>query len=120
MKLNPKILLLGGLVVAGAFLLASGTTTPVYEAQLLKVAVRQSFGDLAPQVEAEPVEIQALLLDYANYEPLLLQTRLALLRYPDLAHRILPIYGDMPEFQEVLLKYGRLLYLLSATSWTIT
>ena len=106
MKLNPKALFLAGLAATGALLLASGSSTAIYEDQLLEVAVRQSFGDKAPQVAEEPLEIQALLLDYADNESLLLKARLALLRYPDLARRILPVYGSELEFQEVLLKYG--------------
>jgi hypothetical protein len=106
MKLNPTTMLLACLVAAGATWLADGQSTPSYEDQLLGVAVRQSFGDAASQVEAEPREIQAVLLDYADKEPLLLKARLALMRYPDLARRILPIYGVEPEFQEVLLIYG--------------
>lgn len=106
MKLNPIAILLVGLATAGAFLLTSGSSTHAYEDQLLAVAVHQSFGNLAPKITQESPEIQALLLDYADNEPLLLQTRLALLSYPDLAHRILPTYGDEPEFQEVLLIYG--------------
>jgi hypothetical protein len=73
---------------------------------LIRVAVRQSFGDAASQVATEPLEVQALLLDYADNEPLVLKARLALLRYPELARRILPIYGGEPEFQIVLLTYG--------------
>ena len=103
MKLNPKALILAGLATIGALLLASGSSTAIYEDQLLEVAVRQTFGDTAPQVAEEPLEIQALLLDFADNESLLLKARLALLRYPDLARRILPVYGSEPEFQEVLL-----------------
>jgi hypothetical protein len=106
MKLNTKALLLAGLAATGAAWLASGSSTPSYEDQLLGVAVRQSFGDAASQVTAQPLEVQALLLDYADNEPLLLKARLALLRYPDLTRRILPIYGTEREFQEVLLNYG--------------
>lgn len=106
MKFNPMTWLLISMAVAGAFLLSSGDSTRPYEDRLLEVAVHQSFGELAPQVTEEPREIQALLLDYADDEHLLLQARLALLTYPELAHRILPIYGDKPEFREVLEKYG--------------
>jgi hypothetical protein len=106
MKLNPAGLLLACLAAAGAVWLVSGTSAPAYEDQLINVAVRQSFGAAASQVAAEPLEVQALLLDYANNEPLVLKARLALLRYPDLARRILPIYGGEPEFQVVLLTYG--------------
>lgn len=106
MKLYPTTLLLASLAAAGAAWLAAGQSTPGYEDQLIGVAVRQSFGDTAPQIAAEPLEVQALLLDYTDNEPLLLQARLALLRYPAQARRILPIYGDEPEYQEVLLTYG--------------
>jgi hypothetical protein len=106
MKMNPRALLLTGLAAVMAFTLTSGASTPAYEEQMLKVAVHQSFEDMAPQIAKEPAEIQALLLDYADDAPLRLQARLALLTYPDLAHRILPIYGDEPEFQAVLLQYG--------------
>ena len=106
MKLNPATLLLASLAAAGAVWLAVGQSTPGYEDQLIGVAVRQSFGDAAPQIAAEPLEVQALLLDYADNEALLLKARLALLKHPDQARRILPIYGDEPEYQEVLLTYG--------------
>lgn len=106
MKPTPATLLLICLATAGAAWLSDGQSTPSYEEQVMGVAVRQSFGDAASQVAAEPLEVQALLLDYADHEPLLLKARVALMRYPDLARRILPVYGDKPEFQEVLLKYG--------------
>jgi hypothetical protein len=106
MKLNPTGLLLACLAVAGAALLVGGPSASPYENQLIGVAVRQSFGDAASQVAAEPLEVQALLLDYADNEQLLLKARLALLKYPDLARRILPIYGGETEFQVVLLAYG--------------
>jgi hypothetical protein len=106
MKLNLTGLLLACLAVAGAAWLVGGPSAPPYEDQLIGVAVRQSFGDAASQVEMEPLEVQALLLDYADNEQLVLKARLALLRYPDLARRILPIYGGETEFQVVLLTYG--------------
>ena len=106
MKLNPASMLLVGLAVAGAAWLVDAPSAPAYEDQLIGVAVRQSFGDSAPQVAAEPLEVQALLLDYADKEPLVLKARLALLRYPELARRILPVYGGEHEFQEILLNYG--------------
>jgi hypothetical protein len=106
MKLNPMSLLLVCVAVAGAAWLVDGTSTPAYEDQLIGVAVHQSFGDSATEVAAEPMEVQALLLDYADNELLLLKARLALLRYPDLARRILPVYGGELDFQMVLQTYG--------------
>jgi hypothetical protein len=106
MKLNFTSLLLACVAAAGAAWLVDGTSTPAYEDQLIGVAVHQSFGDSATEITAEPLEIQALLLDYADNELLLLKARLALLRYPDLARRILPVYGADPDFQMVLQNYG--------------
>jgi hypothetical protein len=106
MNVNPAGLLLACLAAAGAAWLVGGPSAPPYEDQLIEVAVRQSFGDAASQVAAEPLEVQALLLDYADNEQLVLKARSALLRYPDLARRLLPIYGGEPEFQTVLLTYG--------------
>lgn len=106
MKLNPTTVLLTCLATAGAAWLAGGQCTPSYQDQVIGVAVHQSFGDAASQVATEPLEVQALLLDYAGNEPLVLKARLALLRYPDIARRILSIYGEEPDFQEVLLNYG--------------
>jgi hypothetical protein len=106
MKLYATSLLLACLATAGAIWLVDGPATATYEDQLIRVGVHQSFGDSAAQIAAEPLEVQALLLDYTDNEPLLLKARSALLRYPDMARRILPVYGGKPEFQEVLLAYG--------------
>jgi len=106
MKLNPATAVLVCLAAAGAALLAGGQSTPSYEDQVIGIAVHQSFGGAASQIAAEKPEVQALLLDYADNEPLVLKARLALMRYPDLARRILLAYGEQPNFQEILLKYG--------------
>lgn len=106
MKLTSRVFLLTLLAIGGAGALTFARPTPTYESQLIGVGVAQTFGDSAPQIKAEPVEVQALLLDYADDEALVLKARSALLRYPDLARRILPVYGAEPEFQDVLLRYG--------------
>jgi hypothetical protein len=106
MKLHPRSLLPTLLAVAAAAWLAGGPPAPPYTDQLLGVAVRQTFAEAAPQIASEPPEVQALLLDYADRPELLLKARSALLRYPDLARRLLPLYGSEPEFQGILLDYG--------------
>jgi hypothetical protein len=106
MRLNATSLLLTCLATAGAIWLIDAPSAPTYEEQLTGVAVRQSFGNSATQIAAEPLEVQSLLLDYSENESLLLRARLALLRYPHMARRILPVYGGEPEFQEALLTYG--------------
>jgi hypothetical protein len=87
MKLNPASLLLACLAVGGAAWLVDGPSASTYEDQLIGVAIHQSFGDSATEIAAEPLGVQALLLDYADNELLVIKARLSLLRYPDLAHR---------------------------------
>jgi hypothetical protein len=106
MKLKPTTLLVACVAAVAAAWLAEGQSSQSYEYRVNALAVRQYLGDAASQIAAEPLAVQTQLLSYANNEPLLLKARLALLRYPDLARRVLPLYGNEPEFQEVLLKYG--------------
>ena len=63
MRVNPLTLLLACLAAAGAAWLSEGQSTPSYEEAMVGVAVKQSFGAAATQVAAEPLDIQALLLD---------------------------------------------------------
>ena len=106
MKMNPRTLVLTLVAFCGAVLLVAQQSRASYEDQLIGVAVEQTFRDAAREISSQPLEIQALLLDYADDEALLLKTRAALLRYPELARRILPVYGAEPEFREVLRSYG--------------
>jgi hypothetical protein len=106
MSVRYKIVLLVVLAIAGAAWLTPSEPEPSYEEQLIGVALRQSFGPAASALETQPSEIQALLVDYADDPALVLQARLALVKYPDLARRLLPLYGGEPEFREVLRDYG--------------
>ena len=106
MKMNPRTLVLTLVAFCGAVLLVAQQPGASYEDQLIGIAVEQTFRDAAREISSESLEMQALLLDYADDEALLLKTRAALLRYPELARRILPVYGAEPEFREVLRSYG--------------
>ncbi len=106
MNLRPKTLLLALLAILGAAWLTPHAPEPSYEAQLIGVALHQSFGPAAAELAAHPLDVQAQFLDYSDDEALVLQARLALLKYPDLARRLLPRYGSEPEFREVLSTYG--------------
>lgn len=94
------------LAALGGIAIAVGFKPPSVEAQLLHLRVEQALPEYAADVGRESAEIQALFVDYARDPVLLAKARLALLRHPDMARRILPIYGDWPVFQEVLSRYG--------------
>lgn len=59
-----------------------------------------------PDINEQPPELQAALLDMADDELLLLKARAAYIRYPDLTREIFPLYGPEPEFREALVLYG--------------
>ncbi|MGA7979976.1 MAG: hypothetical protein WCA32_07080, partial [Chromatiaceae bacterium] len=106
MRLNFRNMLVVLLSAAGAVWLSNAQPQGGYGAQLIRVQLHEQFGAAAQEIEREPAAVQALFLDEADNQRLVLQMRLALMRYPELARRILPIYGEDPDFQDVLLRYG--------------
>lgn len=76
------------------------------ETQLVHLQVEQAMPELADELTAEPAELQALFLAYADDPVLLAKARLALLRYPDMARPIFLMFGESLEFQDVLRRYG--------------
>lgn len=101
-----SVLLAVLLAVFGALLITGLYRPKPLDEQLLHLQVNQAMPEYADDVSAEPAELQALLLIYADDAVLLAKARLALLRYPDLARPIFLIFGEKPTFQEVLRRYG--------------
>ncbi|MBS3804217.1 MAG: hypothetical protein KGY54_06680 [Oleiphilaceae bacterium] len=82
------------------------TAKPVaIEERLVGIQVAAEL-DSVPGIHDEPIDIQALLLDYRANERLFLKARAAMLAHPDIARKILPLYGAEPEFREILAEYG--------------
>jgi hypothetical protein len=97
------------LLLCIATLLAVGASTG-WQAKPLDEKLMQlhleALPALAPALGNEPAAIQAILLEYADDEALLLKAQAALLRRPVLAREILALYGHEPEFREILLVHG--------------
>ncbi|MDO3720606.1 hypothetical protein QVZ43_02660 [Marinobacter sp. chi1] len=75
------------------------------EQRLIQVHASDVLEDF-PALEEQPIEVQAFLLDMANDRLLLLKAEAALMRYPEMAHQLFPLYGSEPEFQNILRRYG--------------
>jgi len=76
------------------------------ETQLLRVQLNRQLPEYANALSIEPLELQALFLDYAS-DPLLSgKARLAMLRYPQMTRPVLEYYGAEPLFQQALKDYG--------------
>lgn len=76
------------------------------EERLVRIRAAEAFPDLVDELADEPIEVLATLVDYADDKVLLLKAQAAVLRHPRLAREILPIYGQEPEFREILRTYG--------------
>ncbi|SCZ64655.1 hypothetical protein [Thiohalomonas denitrificans] len=101
---------LGAAVVASLFLSMAWKPLP-FEERLIAIQMQEAPPELARLVADEPIEVQALLLDYASDEILKLKAQSALLRYPELVRRVLPIYGSDQDFQGILREHGESVFL---------
>lgn len=77
-----------------------------YHEQLIRIQAEQELGPLGGGIINEPLDIQALLLDYAGDQALLLKAWIALSKYPEQSREVLRLYGVEPEFKAILRAYG--------------
>lgn len=75
------------------------------EHRLIRVQAEEAFPDVEDVGELN-LELQAALLDLSEDPLLSLKARAAVLRYPDMAARVFPLYAPEPEFQDILRRYG--------------
>lgn len=105
-SLVRKLVVLLALSIAAAGLISVGANSEPYAHRLQRVALQEALPQLAGVLAHEPAAVKSVFLHYAGDDALVLNARLALLRYPEKARRILPLYGTDPAFQAVLTAYG--------------
>ena len=101
-----KLMVLLILSLAAAGLISAGASSESYPHRLQRVALEEALPQIAGRLADEPAAVRTVFLHYAGDEALVLNARLALLRYPEKTRRILPPYGTDPAFQSVLTAYG--------------
>jgi hypothetical protein len=101
-----RLFLVAMAAIATALLLSWVWRPMPYEERLVQLQVEQLLPEYAADLRNEPVELRAQFIDYAGDPLLVTKARLALLRYPEMARRILDLYGADAEFQTVLRDYG--------------
>jgi len=77
-----------------------------YVEQLIRIQAKQDLAHIDSAILAEPLQVQALLLDYSRDKELVLKAWIALSKYPANAREILLLYGNEPEFKDILRTYG--------------
>lgn len=101
-----KLLLLLALAAIASIAISHYWKPLPYSEKLIRIQAEQELGVIDERITKEPLEIQALLLDYSANKELTLKAWIALNKYPAKAREIFLLYGSEPEFQEILLAYG--------------
>lgn len=101
-----KLSVLLVLSILAATLISLTAHPEPYEHRLQRVALQEMLPQLAGVLAHESATVKAVFLHYAGDEALVLNARLALLRYPVKTRRILSLYGTDSAFQEALAAYG--------------
>ncbi|HKJ94719.1 MAG TPA: hypothetical protein VKA32_03715, partial [Gammaproteobacteria bacterium] len=99
------VMLLTCALVAAAGVTLLGDREP-FTQSLVKAEAADALPQYRDALRTEPAAVNAVFLDYADDQTLLLNARLALIRYPHMTREILPLYGTEPEFRAVFSRYG--------------
>lgn len=110
-----KLLFVVLVAFLGAAAIGYWSTSLPYSEKLIRIQAEQKLGRIDKRILDEPLEVQALLMDYAgDGEPdlkkgrsdLVLKAWVALLKYPAQSREVLQLYGTAPEFQAILREHG--------------
>ncbi|MBR2512956.1 MAG: hypothetical protein IKE45_02830 [Halomonas sp.] len=99
-----QLIVLTAILIAG--LLSAVASHELFDSRLVRLEVQRALPALAPTLEQESPEINALFLSYANDQALWMSASLALIRHGDIARSALIDYGLSPQFQAVLVRFG--------------
>ncbi|MBZ5486594.1 hypothetical protein HW452_03550 [Halomonas aquamarina] len=100
----------GLLVLIVAVVLAGGlsalASTDTYAPRLMRLETRQALPAIETSLAQESAALNGVFLAYAEDQPLWMSAHLAILRYGDIARAALLEYAALPEFQQVLVRFG--------------
>ena len=94
------------LALSGSLAIVGFASTRSLDERLLHLQAARQYPSYAAVLAGQPVEIQALMLDYAGDTILGTKAALTLIRHPVMAQEVFALYGDQPDFQAVLKEYG--------------
>ncbi|MES1936221.1 hypothetical protein C27AD_07720 [Salinisphaera hydrothermalis C27AD] len=106
-RLQKLYILVVAAVVAAILIVLTWKSTPLGD-DLVRDNAVQALPEFSDTARKETPEVDAVLLHYLhlkNKVPLYV-AEASLIKYPEMAEKILPIYGDQPEFLTILTAYG--------------
>ena len=105
MRLRKPLLCFGAAIVI-ALAICQFWTPISYSDRLILVQAEEELGHIDKRILRESLEVQGVLLDYADNNELVLKAWIALAKYPEQTREILLLYGAEPEFKQILKNYG--------------
>lgn len=120
---KPLIFLIIAALAGSVIFITKPTST--YDQQLIAIQANQSLRPIDKDITKEPTEIQAILLDYSSNKVLLMKAILALKVHPEQTVKVLTLYGEQPQFQQILMQYGECIipvinYFLTHDLWSVS
>lgn len=100
-----KLVIICGMALLLATVFSVAVRPVPIEQRLIQIQARDALQGF-PDIKQQPVEIQAILLDFADDPLLLIKAQAAFIRYPDMARSVFSLYGQEPEFQDILRRHG--------------
>ncbi|MCS2609950.1 hypothetical protein [Halomonas dongshanensis] len=94
------------LAVAMAGTLAALASSEAFETRVVRLEGQRVLPAIEASLHSESVAINGLFLHYADEPALWMSAHLALSRYGEAAREVLLAYGYLPEFQEILARFG--------------
>ena len=99
-----QLIVMTAMVVAG--LATAVASHEPFDAKLVRLEAQRALPTLKDSLQQETPAINALFLNYADDQALLMSASLAMLRHGDVARDVLVEYGLLPQFQQVLVRFG--------------
>ncbi len=110
-----KLTFFGMLALFSAIAIGVWSETKPYEEKLIHLQAEQKLGGIDHRILDQPLEVQAMLLEYlgdSEFDPktasgqLVMKAVIALAKYSTPTQEILQLYGIQPEFRALLREYG--------------
>lgn len=101
-----RLLVMLLLATLGALALGARFSPMPVEERVVRIRAADLPGGDSQQIASLPIEVQAVLVDYAGDEALSLKAQAALRLQPVRAARVLALYGPEPDFMAILRTHG--------------
>lgn len=92
-------------IILAGFASALASHEP-FESKLVRLEAQRALPTLETSLQRETPEVNALFLTYADDQALWMSAALAIWQHGDVARDVLVEYGLLPDFQQVLVRFG--------------